>query len=377
MKAPDKHPFYQAPADIASYSAGQIVASRAVTPMIGPLPVPITSWQISYRSNDQVGEPILAVTTLIGPAVAGTDTGKRPIVSYQVAEDSVGTTCAPSYNIVNGTLNNLSTTGLTNVTYLAPYLLAGWALAIPDHEGPQAYFGIGLEAGAITLDGIRAVKSFTEDDSIGPDSPVGMSGYSGGAHVTAWAAQMQPTYSPELKLAGAAIGGVPADYAAVARNIDGGPFAGFEFGVFDSLVRAYPSAGISALLNARGHQDLQTIKGMCQDKMLSTFAFRKLSEATTVPDPLSAPAIANAFRRTQLCLNGAPQIPIYNYHANTDEVVPVGQDNDMVTRWRAKGTKVREVRDPIGEHAKEYDARLPSVLEFLRDRFDGKPFSGN
>jgi hypothetical protein len=118
------------------------------------------------------------VTTLIGPVVAGTDTGKRPIVSYQVAEDSVGTTCAPSYNIVNGTLNNLSTTGLTNVTYLAPYLLAGWALAIPDHEGPQAYFGIGLEAGAITLDGIRAVKSFTEDDSIGPDSPVGMSGYS-------------------------------------------------------------------------------------------------------------------------------------------------------------------------------------------------------
>jgi hypothetical protein len=170
---------------------------------------------------------------------------------------------------------------------------------------------------------------------------------------------------------------VPADYAAVARNIDGGPFAGFEFGVFDSLVRAYPSAGISALLNARGHQDLQTIKGMCQDKMLSTFTFRKLSEATTVPDPLSAPAIANAFRRTQLCLNGAPQIPIYNYHANTDEVVPVGQDNDMVTRWRAKGTKVREVRDPIGEHAEEYDARLPSVLEFLRDRFDGKPFSGN
>jgi Secretory lipase len=154
-----------------------------------------------------------------------------------------------------------------DATYLFPYLLAGWALAIPDHEGPQAYFGVGLEAGAITLDGIRAVKSFTEDDSIGPDSPVGMSGYSGGAHVTGWAAQMQPTYAPELKLVGAAVGGIPANYAAVARNIDGGPFAGFEFGLFDSLVRAYPSAGISALLNARGRQDLETITGMCQTRL--------------------------------------------------------------------------------------------------------------
>lgn len=377
MQTPDHDPFYQAPANIASYARGQIVASREVTPMIGPLPVPVSTWQISYRSNDQASQPILAVTTLMDPGAAGTKTGKRPIVSYQLAEDSVGTTCAPSYNIVSGQLNNLSTSGLTDATYLAPYLLAGWALAIPDHEGPQAYFGIGLEAGAITLDGIRAVKSFAEDDSIGPDSPVGMSGYSGGAHVTGWAAQMQPTYAPELKLVGAAVGGVPANYAAVARNIDGGPFAGFEFGLFDSLVRAYPSAGISALLNAGGQEDLETIKGMCQSQMLSTFAFRKLSQDATVADPLSAPEIANAFTLTQLGLTGAPQIPIYDYHANTDEVVPVGLDNDMVTLWRAKGTKVQEVRDPIGEHAEEIDARLPAVLDFLRDRFSGKPFSGN
>lgn len=49
----------------------------------------------------------------------------------------------------------------------------------------------------------------------------------------------------------------------------------------------------------------------------------------------------------------------------------------MVTLWRAKGTKVQEVRDPIGEHAEEYEVRVPAVLDFLRNRFDGKPFSGN
>jgi hypothetical protein len=45
------------------------------------------------------------------------------------------------------------------------------------------------------LDGIRAVKSFTGDRSIGADSPVAMPGYSGGAQATGWAAQLQPTYA--------------------------------------------------------------------------------------------------------------------------------------------------------------------------------------
>ena len=371
---PDQDPFYRAPADIASFAPGQIVASREVSAKLGTLPVPVKSWQISYRSNSQTGQPILAVTTLISPTDDWHKRGKRPIVSYQVPEDSVGSTCAPSYNIVDGKAGDPGTDAVVEVARIAPFLAEGWALAIPDHEGPQAYFGVAQESGPITLDGIRAVKSFTGDDSIGADSPVGMSGYSGGAQATGWAAQLQPTYAPDLKLTGAALGGLPANLAAVGKYLDGGPFAGFEFAVAQSFVRAYPSAGIAALFNQRGINDLGAMTGKCQLDILQAFGFRKLERDTTVADPLSVPAIVQVLTLNRLGITSAPQTPIYDYHAVTDEIVPVGQDNETVQLWRAKGAKVQQGRDLFGEHVKEQAVRMPAVVSFLRDRFDGKPF---
>jgi Secretory lipase len=371
---PDQDPFYRAPADIASAAPGRIVASREVTAQLSPLPVPVRSWQIAYRSNSQAGQPVLAVTTLISPTDEWKKPGKRPIVSYQVPEDSVGSVCAPSYNIVRGRASDPGANRKVDMAQLAPFLAEGWALAVPDHEGPQAYFGVGQQAGPLTLDGIRAVKSFAEDQSIGANSPVGMSGYSGGAQATGWAAQLQPVYAPDVKLIGAALGGLPADLTSVGKYIDGGPFSGFEFAVAQSFLRAYPSAGISALLNQRGIKDFDAMAGKCLHDILSSFGFRKLSRATTVADPLSMPAVAQVLTLNRLGIAGAPQTPIYDYHAVTDEVVPVGQDNETMQAWRAKGTKIQQVRDLVGEHAKEAGVRLHSVVSFLRDRFEGKPF---
>jgi hypothetical protein len=371
---PEQDPFYRPPANIASVAPGRIVASREVTAKLDALPGPVRSWQISYRSNSQANQPILAVTTLISPADGWNKPGKRPIVSYQFPEDSVGSACAPSYNVVRGRAGDPGTNRKIDGAHIAPFLAEGWALAMPDHEGPQAYFGVGQESGPITLDGIRAVKNFTEDHSIGADSPVGMSGYSGGAQATGWAAQLQPVYAPDVKLVGAALGGLPADLTSVGKFIDGGPFAGFEFAVAQSFSRAYPSAGISALLNQRGITDFDTITDKCLHDILSGFALRKLSRDTTVADPLSTPAIAEVLTLNKLGITGAPQTPIYDYHAVTDEVVPVGQDNETVQSWRSKGAKIQQVRDLVGEHANEATVRLRSVVKFLRDRFEGKPF---
>ena len=368
---PDQDPFYRAPANISSYAPGQIVDSRAVTPKIGVLPVPVTSWQISYRSNDQLGRPILAVTTLMVPGTSWTKTTHRPVVSFQSAEDSVGTACAPSYTMVSGK----GTGDAIDVAQIAPYLLKGWAIAIPDHEGPHAYFGTGINSGHITLDGIRAVKRF-DHDGIGAHNEWGMTGYSGGAQATGWAAQLQPTYAPDVKLVGAAVGGMPADLTATARYIDGGMFSGFEFAVAESIGLAYPKAGIPALLNDRGRQDFQTIKGMCEMDTLSHFAFHKLAQDTTVSDPLDVPSVAKALKANRMGLTGAPQIPIYSYHADTDEIVPVKQANQTISLWRGKGTRVKVVRDLIGEHTEEAAVRLPSVVQFLQQRFDGDPFDG-
>ncbi|WP_435135909.1 lipase family protein [Actinacidiphila sp. bgisy144] len=362
---PDQDPFYAAPAGIASYPAGAIVDSRAVPDVnLFGISVPVNAWQISYRTNDSHGQPELAVTTLVVPKAAWTGSGKRPVVSLQTPEDSVGTSCAPSYQIATGQ-------DVQDAALGAQLLAANWAVAVPDFEGPKSVFLAGPQAGHAVLDGIRAVKAFNTA-GVGSANPWALDGYSGGAEATGWAAQLQPSYAPDVKLAGAAIGGLPSDPAAVGRYIDGTAFAGFEFAAAYGISTEFPEAGIAGLLNAKGQQDFASIKGTCELNILPAYAFRKLSEDTSVADPFSVPSVA-AVLRTNTLGTAAPATPVYDYHADTDEIVPVGQDNTTVDNWCAAGGTVDKVRDLLGEHAEEVAFRAVSVEIFLANRFAGKP----
>ncbi|MDT3395113.1 lipase family protein [Streptomyces sp. B1866] len=362
---PDEDPFYAAPADIGSYAPGAVVASRPITPKAGPSADSVEAWQISYRTNDSHDRPELAVTTLLVPKKAWTGPGARPAVSAQAAEDSTGTQCAPSYGLASGS-GYAATAGI----YTTSLLDRGWAVAVPDFEGPKSVFMGGVQAGHAVLDGIRAVKNFAPG-GIGAASPWALNGYSGGAQATGWAAQLQPSYAPEVTLAGAAMGGTPADPAAVARSIDGGLFSGFEAAASVSLNAEYPEAGIDGLLNPAGREAMNKARGACLPDLLTGFAFKKLSDYTTVKDPLSVPSVAKALKENTLGA-AAPATPVYTYHAVTDEIVPVGQAHTMVRAWCAKGATVRSDWDLLGEHSLEYLVRLGSSLDFLADRFAGK-----
>ncbi|MCO6009361.1 lipase family protein [Actinoallomurus purpureus] len=362
---PDQDPFYSAPSDIGSYRPGQVVDDRKITPKTGDMADTTDAWQISYRTNDSHDHPELAVTTLLVPKKAWTGGGPRPVVSVQAAEDSTGTQCAPSYGISSG-----QGYGASSALFAASVLAKGWAVAMPDFEGPKSVFMGGPQAGHAVLDGIRAVKSLGTG-GIGTSNPWALDGYSGGAQATGWAAELQPSYAPDVRLAGAALGGTPADPAAVARSLDGGAFSGFEAAGTVSLAAEYPEAGIDDLTTAQGKEALQQARGKCLTDLLTGFAFKRLADYTTVPDPLSVPSVAAMLKKNTMGA-AAPATPIYDYHANTDEIVPVAQANVLTRAWCAKGATVQIVRDLIGEHAVEALVRGDDALSFLADRFAGR-----
>lgn len=360
---PDQDPFYSAPADIGTYAPGQIVATRTIVPKAGNLADTADAWQISYRTDDSHDRAELTVTTLLVPKKAWTGGGTRPAVSVQAAEDSTGTQCAPSYGISSGSL-----VAASSVLFAAPLLDKGWAVAMPDFEGPKSVFMAGPQAGHAVLDGIRAVKNFRT----GGLGPWALNGYSGGAQATGWAAELQPSYAPDVKLAGVTMGGTPADPGAVARSLDGGLFSGFEAAATVSLDAEFPEAGIQKLLNDKGRQAMADARGKCVNDLLTGFAFKRLADYSTVPDPLSVPSVAAMLKKNTMGA-AAPAAPVFNYHANTDEIVPVGQANTLVKVWCSKGATVQTVRDAIGEHALEALVRNNDVLTFLSDRFASKP----
>lgn len=366
--APDLDPFYKAPANIASYQPGAVVATRPSPVKISG--VTVTAAQISYRSNDSHNVAMLAVTTLIVPTATWTGKGARPVVSLQEPEDSVGLKCSPSYAFATGSLQPVDSSGAL--------LAKGWAVAVPDFEGPKSIFLAGPEAGHAILDGIRAVKK-ANVAGIGSTSPWTLTGYSGGAQATGWAAQLQPSYAPDVKILGTAVGGLPSDPAAIARSIDGGIFSGFEYAVAYSLAVEFPETGITALLNDRGRADFATAsKGLCLIDILPQFAFRKLSDDVTVADPLTVPSVAAVLKLDTLgAAAPASSNAIYDYHAIPDEIVPVGQDDTLVKNWCHGGATIQTHRDLFAEHALEAVVQQTDMLSFLSDRFAGTKPTNN
>ena len=119
--------------------------------------------------------------------------GSPRAVSYQSFYDSLNPADEPSAQIAGGvSLGGLITDAESVV--IAPLLLQGYTVIVPDTEGQSADFGAGPEYGINTLNSIRAATS-SPLTGLDASTPVGMFGYSGGAIATDWAAQMAPASS--------------------------------------------------------------------------------------------------------------------------------------------------------------------------------------
>jgi hypothetical protein len=371
LTPPSADPFYQPPASYAAAPNGSVLASRQETASSYGVPLPVHAWQLLYRSENATGGATAEVTTVMVPDAAWTGTGKRPVVSYQTAEDSVSSRCAPSYAIRSGLLAIDSNAG-AEVGLMASLLQRGWAVVTSDYEGPESQFLAGRQEGHGVLDGIRAALSYSPD-GLGTGGPVALWGYSGGAFASSWAAELQPHYAPSLRFAGIAIGGDPADLVRAFEQVDGSYGAGLVFGGIIGLERAFPAAGIEQMFTAAGRQALAAGVQDCTDELLLQYPFAHVASYTYSAHPFAATSLGRALVANSPLGNGAPAAgtPVYDYHATPDELVPVAVDDDLVTKWCAAGAPVQEVRYAYGDHNSTLLTGEAAAVQFLADRFAG------
>jgi hypothetical protein len=370
LPTPEPDAFYRAPAHLGDAKDGTVLRSRAVTATALSVPLPARSWQLLYRSTGAHGEPVADVATVLVPLAPWTGPAARPLVSYQTAEDSVGGRCAPSYALRSGVL--AATSNSADETALIALLLArGFAVVTSDYEGPASLFLAAHQEGFAVLDGIRAALRFPAD-GLGPTTPVGMWGYSGGAFATAWATALQRRHAPELKLAAIALGGTPADAALSMKRIDGGYGFGLVMGAMVGLNRAYPEAHLSSLFTAKGRAALAASDGSCTVGLISRYPFGSLADYTASPHPYDVPALRSVLDANSPGV-AVTRTPVYSYHATGDELVPVAVDDALMASWCHAGDTVQRVRPKGGSHNTELVTGAPGAIGFLADRFAGKP----
>ncbi|WP_327095320.1 lipase family protein [Nocardia vinacea] len=363
---PDQDPFYVAPTDLASQPDGAVLRTRSIA--LYGLPLPVSAWQVQYRTNDTNGSPIAGMATVLVPNWPWFGPGQRPLLSYQIAEDSLATRCAPSYALRGGwDLGGANT--YIDTPFIAEGLRRGWAVVTSDYEGPDSRFLDGVNSGRAVLDGIRAARTLAPD-GVGPASPIGAWGYSGGAFATLWAAQIQPEYAPDIQFAGITSGGVPADWTAMAHSVDGTVQAGLAILTLIAIAKNEPNSGVPDLLNERGRIALAEDASACAPDLVFKYFNAHVDDFAAVPDVLFHPVFRAATDRQELG-GSAPVMPMYLYHSTTDDVIPVAGFTDLVGRYCAAGADLTSVHSALPGHNVTAIGEAPGAMGFLADRFAG------
>ncbi|HVT00430.1 MAG TPA: lipase family protein [Solirubrobacterales bacterium] len=217
---PEEDPFYDyaGATPLAEIAPGTVLKSRTLNYHVAGLPLPVKAVQLLYRTTSELGEPAVDVTSVLKPPLA---LGTPQVVAYQSFYDSLSTEADPSYAISGG----LSLSGgipQFESSLIVPSLLAGRTVVVADTEGENADLAAGPEYGIDTLDSLKAALA-APATGLSRARKIGLIGYSGGAIATEWAAELAPSYAPEVnaKLVGAAIGGVLVDPAHNLHYVDG------------------------------------------------------------------------------------------------------------------------------------------------------------
>lgn len=362
---PTDDPWYQSHEDLAAVQPGTLLAHRPIE-FRGKFTRGLSAqaWQLRYRSTDTAGRPISAIATLMVPDRAWGGKVPRPLVSYQCAIDSLGAKADPSYGLRRG--------GQREFLLLSLALRRGWAVVTADYTGPRRAFGAGVVAARITLDGIRAAFQL-EPAGLGAATPVGLWGYSGGGQATAWAAEQQPLYAPEIRLAAVAAGGVPTDNRTLYR-IDGGFLSGFALGGWIGISREYPEIDLLIDINDEGRRVFEEVADMTAEELIGYFPFRSLAELTTAPDPFATEA-ALAINEYLSLGRRLPAAPVYLYHAIHDQLVPLVEAEDLAAIYRDGGVDVTLHRSHLGEHVLFHRLGAVGVLRYLASRLANPPDS--
>ncbi|MFC9896800.1 lipase family protein [Nocardia sp. NPDC127579] len=338
MPTPLGDSFYQPPPGFEDTAPGTVLASRVGG--IGLTLTPVTSTELLIRSTDSKDRPVAVVATLLVPQAPWPGPGPRPVVAFNVAIDSLGHTCAPSYQLRSGPSADLMAAQIP--------LAKNYAVLVTDHQGPRQAYAAGRMAGHAVLDSLRGAVGHPEL-GLRPDSPAVVTGYSGGAIASGWAAQLAPDYAPELELVGAVFGGVPADFELLLHTMNGrNAAAGVFLAAALGVAREYPD--MMWMFNDNGWRLAQNFKNLCFPGEAALGAVMPVPAEllTDAPDPLADPVVQRMLADNRMGAT-APRVPVYLYHGTHELWIPLEGAQRLYDDWCAHGVQVQFDVYP-GEH---------------------------
>ncbi|MEE3853002.1 lipase family protein [Gordonia sp. LSe1-13] len=402
-------PFYVAPAEIPA-EPGSIIRTESMPAFLtvprsadtaSPRDAvwPGTAQRILYTSLTQEGTPTAVSGTFLEPSGPWRGKGAAPVVVIGPGAIGQGDHCAPSLAFSTGGYipehDPMSFSPNQEAASAAYWSALGAKVVVTDYVGmgtPGIHtYTNRIEYGRAILDAGRAAIRVSRSAS---DTPMVLWGYSQGGGATASAAELQPTYSPELNIKGAWAGAPPADLVDVLAEIDGALIGGVIGWAVNSIVAHYPElkSDLQEKITPTGKQLLETMSNECIGDVISRHAFFRtesiMRDGRSLLDNVrSTPESMKVFVEQRIG-NIAPEIPVLVTSGRNDDSVPYGQVREMASDWCDRGATVdfrTNELPPILPGAtlpnhfgpQLIDGYSPDgAIQFLLDRLDDKPIHG-
>jgi len=391
---PAQDPFYQYDGTIplSAIAPGTVLKTRRLPYNVAGVALPVTAIQLLYRSTGELGQPTVNVTSVLLPALHSVP----PIVlSYQSLYDSLNPNDEPSHAISGGlTLGGL----LPNLesVLIAPALLGGEAVVVSDTEGQNADFAAGPEYGMNTLDSLRAALSSPATGLSGAQE-IGLLGYSGGAIATEWAAELGPSYAPDVNsgIVGAAFGGTLVNPAHNLHYVDGSAiWAGVIPMAVIGVARSF-HIDLTPYLTDYGLQLYNQLQNTSIVQVLGAYpglTISQLIQPKYLP-PESIPLYKQTVNTLIMGSRGTPSAPLFIGQGAAGElegtsgdtpgigpgdgVMIVGDVRTLAREFCGRGVVVQYVEYQNLSHTLAAVQFLPEAAAWLASRFAGLPAPQN
>jgi Secretory lipase len=379
---------YTGSTPLAQKAPGTVLKSRTLYYHVLGLALPVRVVQLLYRSAGALGQPTVNVTSVLQPPLPA---AVPRAVSYQSFYDSLDPADEPSAQIAGDvTLGGLVADAESVV--IVPLLLEGYTVIVPDTEGQTADFASSPEYGMNTLNSIRAATS-SPLTGLSTSTPIGMFGYSGGAIATDWAAQMAPSYAPDVnrQLVGAAEGGVLVDPTHNLTYVNASSiWAGIIPMAIIGIARGF-HIDITPYLSSYGRQLYSALQKASIINVLGQYpglTFAQLVKPRYA-NPASIPVLVKVENELNAGSLGSPTIPMFiGQGANGlaegtpgnkpgigpgDGVMVAGDVRTLARDFCASGTAVDYTQYDALSHITTFPVWTPAALAWLGGRFAGSP----
>ena len=341
------------PAPTTAAAPGTVIESRPIEAVAGG-----RAEAFSYHSTDASGADIAVSATFLAPDGPAPE-GGFPLITWGHPTTGAADGCQPSIH------------GVASLPYPEDLVRRGWAVVATDYEGlgsagPHPYL-VGASEGHAVLDAARAASQL-EGSGVAAGGPVVIWGFSQGGHAAAFAAQLAPTYAPDLDVVAAAVAAPVSDVAGFTRRAEEMPDQlGVVLTTVNGFAAAYPELDPASVLTTDGTDLLREVEHRCIGE-INELATRPVAEVLAAP-PSADSAFASRFAENRA--GDAPvAAPVLVVQGADDDIVAPAATMALVERWCAQGVVVESVVRPGVGHG----VLAPEpFLDWIADRLAGAP----